>query len=123
MVTVNENKKVVIVAHSLGTRCTHYFLRFCEQKYGRQWISDHIHTWVAVGPLFLGAPKSVRATMSGERMGLDAFLFEDEGILLSRGCGMILFLLLFPQPLFLINIIFFLNFNRKFCLDVSLCNF
>jgi len=83
----NNQKKVVIVAHSLGTRCTHYFLRFCERHFGRAWISEHIHTWVAVGPLFLGAPKSVRATISGERMGLEAFLFEDEGVLLSRGCG------------------------------------
>lgn len=107
MVRVNNSKKVVIIAHSLGrhlsppysqscsyshcfitgTRCTHYFLRFAEKYCGRQWISNHIHTWIAVGPLFLGAPKSVRAVTSGERMGLDAFLFENEGILLTRRCG------------------------------------
>ena len=122
-----NNKKVVIVAHSLGnwvlmhlkdiiitmiegTRCIHYFLRFCAKNFSREWISERIHTWIPVGPLWLGAPKSVRATTSGERMGLDAFLFEEEGILLSRCTGQ------FFKSLRVV----FIVLNRKFWLDVSL---
>ena len=46
-----------------GTRCLSYFLRWAEKNLGREGISTHIHTYIAIGPLFLGAPKSVRATV------------------------------------------------------------
>jgi len=87
MFTSNGKKKVVLIAHSLGTRVVTYFLRWAERTHGRAWASTYIYSWVAVGPLFLGAPKSVRATVSGERMGLDAFLYPEEGVLLSRAVG------------------------------------
>ena len=48
----NGEQKVVIIAHSLGNRVTHYFTRFCEVKYGRQWVSKHIDNWLAIGPLW-----------------------------------------------------------------------
>lgn len=79
--------KVVVVAHSLGNRVMHYFCRFMEKKLGRQWMSDHVDTWVALGPLWLGSPKLLRAMVTGDRMGLEAFLFPEEGIMLGRSLG------------------------------------
>lgn len=83
----NGQKKVVVLCHSLGNRNFHYFLRFAEKHYGREWQSKFIETWVAIGPLFLGAPKSLRAVLTGERMGLEAFLFEFEGVAMIRSIG------------------------------------
>jgi len=77
-------KKVVVICHSLGNRAMHYFVRFMEKHYGRQWQSTYIEVWMAIGPLFLGAPKSIRAVVTGERMGLEAFLFEFEGVAMIR---------------------------------------
>lgn len=82
---VHDNKqKVVVLAHSLGTRVFHYFLLWIENTVGRHWIDEKIDLWIPVGPLWLGAPKSIRATVSGERMGLEDFLYPEEGIELSR---------------------------------------
>jgi len=82
---VADNKqKVVVLAHSLGTRVFHYFLLWIEDTAGRSWIDEKIDLWIPVGPLWLGAPKSIRATVSGERMGLEDFLYPEEGIELTR---------------------------------------
>ena len=48
----NDNNKVVIIAHSLGNRVTHYFVRFMEKKVGRDWVSKYIDNWLAIGPLW-----------------------------------------------------------------------
>jgi hypothetical protein len=87
MVQNANGNKVVIIAHSLGTRAIHYFLRRIKDKRGREWISNNIENWIALGPLWLGAPKSIRALVTGERMGLDDFLYLEEGLELSRTCG------------------------------------
>lgn len=50
-------------------------------------------------------------------MGLDAFLFEDEGILLSRGCGTVLIMFFHWRENINIK-----NDNRKFWMDVSICS-
>lgn len=83
----NDNTKVVIIAHSLGNRVTHYFTRFMEKKAGREWASKYLDNWLAIGPLWLGAPKLLRAIITGDRMGLEAFLFPHEGITLARSLG------------------------------------
>eukprot|EP01094_Clydonella_sp_ATCC50884_P018051 TRINITY_DN3267_c0_g1_i1.p1 TRINITY_DN3267_c0_g1~~TRINITY_DN3267_c0_g1_i1.p1 ORF type:complete len:1413 (+),score=388.34 TRINITY_DN3267_c0_g1_i1:156-4394(+) len=83
----NGQKKVVVLCHSLGNRNFHYFLRFMEKHHGRAWQSKFVESWVAIGPLFLGAPKSLRAVLTGERMGLEAFLFEFEGVAMIRSIG------------------------------------
>jgi len=57
----NTGNKVVIIAHSLGNRVTHYFSRWAERKLGRQWWTENVDNWVALGPLWLGAPKLLRA--------------------------------------------------------------
>jgi hypothetical protein len=71
----------------LGNRVVHYFLRWVQERSGRQWIDQHIDTWSAVGPLWLGAPKCLRGLLSGEMMGLEPFIFQHEGIALSRRNG------------------------------------
>jgi hypothetical protein len=63
MYTASGKKKVVLIAHSLGTRAITYFLRWAEKTHGRAWISAYVQSYVAIGPLFLGAPKSIRATV------------------------------------------------------------
>ena len=62
---VRENgAKVAVICHSLGNRVMHYFVRFMEKKVGRQWVTDHVDCWIALGPLWLGAPKLLRAIVS-----------------------------------------------------------
>lgn len=70
-----------------GNRVTHYFCRFMEKTAGREWMSKYVDNWLAIGPLWLGAPKLLRAMITGDRMGLEAFLFPHEGILLGRSIG------------------------------------
>jgi phospholipid:diacylglycerol acyltransferase len=84
-----SGRRVVLLGHSLGTRCVHYFLRWVEREFGRPWIQEHVDTFLAVGPIFLGAPKTLRAMVTGERMGLEAFLFPEEGRALNRLLGSI----------------------------------
>lgn len=74
-----EKKKAVILGHSMGNRIIQYFLNwvgllsyfsYCDsnmnyikvkqQPGGQVWIDNNVHTFVAVGAPFLGAPKSVR---------------------------------------------------------------
>ena len=56
---IQNGKKVVLLGHSLGTRVLQYFFRWAVEQpsLGRQWISDNVETYLAVGPIFLGAPK------------------------------------------------------------------
>lgn len=42
---------------------------------------------IAMGGPFLGAPKSIRGLISGERFGLEAFLSEDDGLQFARRIG------------------------------------
>ena len=58
-----NGQKVVLLGHSLGTRVIHYFLLFLEDTVGRSWIDEKIDLFIPVGPLWLGAPKSIRAAV------------------------------------------------------------
>jgi hypothetical protein len=106
---------VVIVAHSMGNRVLQYFLHrlvATEGDLGRQWIDRHVHSYVAVGAPFLGAPKIVRSLVrttaplspllllsraittyvwcvqaTGERMGMEALLRQEEGVAFIRSLG------------------------------------
>ena len=88
---------VVLVGHSLGTKTAHYFLNFCLQQKGQAWIDKHIHTYLPVGAPHLGAPKALRSVVAGDKMGLDAFLSDEEALALGRGIGSGPWL--FPQQL------------------------
>lgn len=84
---IKNGLPVVIVAHSMGNRTTQYFLNWVEQREGRAWIEENVHAMFAVGAPWLGAPKSLRGLISGDRMGLDTFLKESDGITFARTLG------------------------------------
>ena len=85
----NDNTPVVLLCHSLGCKTGHYFLNFVldHPKGGRAWIDKFIHVYMPVGAPHLGAPKAVRALVDGDKMGLDAFLNDEEGLILGRSLG------------------------------------
>eukprot|EP01117_Protostelium_nocturnum_P011179 TRINITY_DN4058_c0_g1_i2.p1 TRINITY_DN4058_c0_g1~~TRINITY_DN4058_c0_g1_i2.p1 ORF type:complete len:642 (-),score=192.45 TRINITY_DN4058_c0_g1_i2:22-1947(-) len=84
---MNQGRKVVLIAHSMGNRLVQYFLKWVQKFHGQQWIDDHIDTFVAVGAPWLGSPKAVKGTVVGEKFGLDLFLNEEEGRRLCRATG------------------------------------
>lgn len=101
----NSNTPVVLLCHSLGCRTAHYFLNFVlmrqhddddDDSGGRAWLDRYIHTYMPVGAPHLGAPKALRAMISGDKMGLDAFLKDEEGLVLGRSFGSGAWLL--PSP-------------------------
>lgn len=79
-----NNERVVLMGHSLGTRCTQYFLEWARNNLGQDWLNKYVHAFLAMGPPFLGAPKSVRAVISGDTMDLEVFLTEEEGKSMCR---------------------------------------
>lgn len=84
------NRKVVLLCHSMGCKTGHYLLNFVLQqlgKNGQAWIDKHVHSYVPVGAPHLGAQKSIRGIIDGDKMGLEAFLDEDEGLMLGRSFG------------------------------------
>jgi phospholipid:diacylglycerol acyltransferase len=62
-----NNEKVVILGHSMGCKVIHYFLLWVKERFGQKWIDKNIHAMCALGPPFLGAPKSIRTVVSGDR--------------------------------------------------------
>ncbi|PRP87710.1 hypothetical protein PROFUN_02410 [Planoprotostelium fungivorum] len=84
---LNGGRKVVLIAHSMGNRLVQYFLTWAEKNHGREWIDANIDTFVAVGAPWLGAPKTVRGAVTGEKFTLDLFLTDAEGQQLCRGVG------------------------------------
>lgn len=83
----NKNTPVVLVCHSLGSKIGHYFLNFAKKVRGQEWLDQYIHTYMPVGGTHLGAPKALRSTVSGEKMGLDAFLSDSEALVFGRSLG------------------------------------
>ena len=65
-------EKVVLVGHSMGSQIVFYFLKWVEAegKYygngGKDWVDNHIDSFVNVAGTLLGAPKAVPALISGE---------------------------------------------------------
>eukprot|EP01089_Gocevia_fonbrunei_P014427 TRINITY_DN3950_c1_g1_i1.p1 TRINITY_DN3950_c1_g1~~TRINITY_DN3950_c1_g1_i1.p1 ORF type:complete len:456 (+),score=85.49 TRINITY_DN3950_c1_g1_i1:1-1368(+) len=97
MYIINGNKPVMLISHSMGSRVVQYF---CElilntkgKTLGQKWIDTYVHTHIACGASWLGAPKAVRATITGDQFGLDAFLWPEEGITLCRLLGSVPWLL------------------------------
>lgn len=83
----NGKTPVVVLGHSLGCKTAHYFLNFAKGRMGQSWIDTHIHTFMPVGAPHLGAPKALRSTISGDKMSLDAFLNDEEALVLGRSFG------------------------------------
>uniref|UniRef100_A0A7S3PN78 Uncharacterized protein n=1 Tax=Aplanochytrium stocchinoi TaxID=215587 RepID=A0A7S3PN78_9STRA len=84
----NDNRAVVLLAHSMGVKTGHYLLEFALQKRGRAWIDENIHTFVTAGGPFLGAAQSVRSLVTGTRMGLpSAILSNEDALVMGRSFG------------------------------------
>lgn len=87
MYTANGNTPIVLLCHSLGCKVGHYLLNFAKSRAGQQWIDKHIHTYMPVGGPHLGAPKAIRSAISGDKMGLEAFLKDEEALVFGRSLG------------------------------------
>jgi len=83
----NNNTPVVLLCHSLGCKTGHYFLNFAKARVGQQWLNTYVHTFMPVGAPHIGAPKSIRSLVTGDKMGLDAFLKDEEGLAIARSFG------------------------------------
>eukprot|EP00529_Nitzschia_sp_RCC80_P014051 CAMPEP_0113478794 /NCGR_PEP_ID=MMETSP0014_2-20120614/20950_1 /TAXON_ID=2857 /ORGANISM="Nitzschia sp." /LENGTH=746 /DNA_ID=CAMNT_0000372017 /DNA_START=517 /DNA_END=2757 /DNA_ORIENTATION=- /assembly_acc=CAM_ASM_000159 len=83
----NDNTPVVLIGHSMGCKTAHYFLNFALSAKGQEWLDTYVHTYMPVGAPHLGAPKALRSVISGDKMGLDAFLKDEEAIVLGRSLG------------------------------------
>ncbi|WP_392481990.1 hypothetical protein [Nostoc sp. C110] len=69
-----NQKRVVIIAHSMGNRVTQYFLQWVKNKkeLGEEWIHENIERYIAVSPPWLGGPLAIR------------FLGSDDPIVLGK---------------------------------------
>jgi hypothetical protein len=54
----------------MGNRCIQYFLRWATQRYPN-FLEENVHAFLALGPPFLGAPKTIRSLIVGDAMGLE----------------------------------------------------
>jgi hypothetical protein len=66
-------RKVVLLAHSMGSAVVQYFLRWVEAPQelggagaGPDWVARHLESVVHLGGAHLGVPKAVSAMISGE---------------------------------------------------------
>lgn len=70
MYNCNNNTKVVLLAHSMGTLIVHYFFQWVQSPLGGNetslWIDKHIHSVINIGAPFLGLPKAISVLLSGE---------------------------------------------------------
>ncbi|KAL7540490.1 hypothetical protein ACHAWF_006693 [Thalassiosira exigua] len=91
------NTPVVLLCHSMGCKVGHYLLNFVLHRLGQTdgeaWIERHIHCYVPVGAPHIGAQKPIRGLVTGDKMGLDAFLDDGEGLMLGRSLGSAMWLL------------------------------
>ena len=52
-------------------------------------MESHIHSFLAVNPPFLGAPKALRTVLVGGTFGLEMFLTSAEMRFINRSCASI----------------------------------
>ena len=97
-----NGERVVLMAHSMGNRTVQYFLKWilAQEEFGQKWIDENVHAFFALGPPFLGATKTIRAVVSGDCMGLDVFLTNEEGRTMARGSGSLPWLFPIQEDLF-----------------------
>jgi len=82
----NGGMPVVLVCHSLGTKTGHYLLDFAHSK-DKEWCHKYVHTYMPVGAPHLGAPKAMRGSITGDKMGLEAFLNDHQALAMGRSFG------------------------------------
>ncbi|KAJ7690718.1 phospholipid:diacylglycerol acyltransferase [Mycena rosella] len=65
-----QNKKTVIVAHSMGSTVVLYFFKWVESPEhgggGPDWVENHIEAYISIGGTHLGVAKAMTAFLSGE---------------------------------------------------------
>lgn len=65
-----QNKKVVLLSHSMGSQVLYYFLHWVEADgYGNGgpgWVEAYIDSWINISGCMLGALKGMPAVLSGE---------------------------------------------------------
>lgn len=73
-----NNNKIVVMTHSLGSLIWFYFMKWVEADVnklypkrssgngGKEWVQNHIESFISIGGPFLGAPKGVSMMISGE---------------------------------------------------------
>lgn len=84
----NEQTPVVVLGHSMGVMCAHYFLHWAARETGgREWADKYVDAFMAAGGPWLGAYKTMRATVFGDDMGLGAFVTFDQARTLCRAFG------------------------------------
>ena len=89
---IQNKEKVVILGHSMGNRCAQYFLSWADKNYPG-WLDENVHAFLAMGPPFLGASKTLRAVVSGDCCSLEAFLTPKEGRAMHRALASVPWLL------------------------------
>lgn len=93
MALQTEQKKVVLVSHSMGSQVVFYFFHWVASEHGGRggvdWVDRHIESWINVSGCMLGAVKDISAILSGEMRdtaqlnafavyGLEKFLSKEE---------------------------------------------
>jgi phospholipid:diacylglycerol acyltransferase len=65
-----QNKKVVLLSHSMGSQVLYYFLKWVEAEGhgdgGPGWVEANIDSWINISGCMLGALKGMPAVLSGE---------------------------------------------------------
>jgi len=88
-----QNKKVVLLSHSMGSQVLYYFFHWVEAEgYGNggpAWVESYVDSWINISGCMLGALKGLPAVLSGEMKdtaqlnafavyGLERFLSRSE---------------------------------------------
>lgn len=83
-----NDRRVVLMAHSMGNKTVQYFLQFLKNSntFGQRWIDTNIHAFYALGPPFLGAPKTIRTAVTGDSLEVLGLTFSD-GKAMARCMG------------------------------------
>ncbi|CAG8650933.1 22413_t:CDS:10 [Dentiscutata erythropus] len=70
LIKLTDNKKSVLVSHSMGALVILYFFKWVESPSGgnggTSWVNNHIEAFVNIGGPLFGVPKTISALLSGE---------------------------------------------------------
>lgn len=103
LVAANRGEAAVVVTHSLGGVCAHYFFHWVAQsdigrkRGGHSWLKRHIYSFIPIGGPMLGTPYGSHAYLCGdEGQGIAPLLVSYANRhLLIRSWGM--FPMIFPS--------------------------
>lgn len=86
-------RKVSLASHSMGSQVLFYFFHWVESEHGgrggKDWVEQHVDSWINISGCMLGAVKGLTAVLSGEMRdtaqlnafaiyGLEKFLSKEE---------------------------------------------